>query len=191
MDPNLLKDFDYCSAPGNQSINVTDQGAQTSPGLGHGLGGQTTQELWNIALGTDSGIGNTGAASGATSSRSSFAQTTPLASNAAFGAAGGPSLYGESKAGFPQRSAQPVGAPRKREGNERKRAKVASEATGLDSADFWLQFDDDDADKAMQSFEIDYSKRRNNRFNQMNQRCVSKSSSGRTVTDLIPDHLAH
>lgn len=54
-------------------------------------------------------------------------------------------------------------APSRREGRERKRARLDSEADALDSVDYWMQFDDDEPG---QSFEIDYSKRRNNTLNQ-------------------------
>ena len=53
--------------------------------------------------------------------------------------------------------------PQRRGTRDRKRPRLASETDGVESVDYWIQFDDDEPDNMLgQSFEIDYSKRRNN-----------------------------
>jgi hypothetical protein len=70
--------------------------------------------------------------------------------------------------GEPPRYRGPAGAieaattARKREGHERKRIKVNSDAaTGIESADYWIHLDDDELDNRLGgSFEIDFSRPR-------------------------------
>ncbi len=50
------------------------------------------------------------------------------------------SAYGEQR-----RPSLPLRAPRAREGHERKRSRLSSDASPFDSVDYWIQFDNEDA----------------------------------------------
>ena len=77
-----------------------------------------------------------------------------------FGSLSGPSPYAPISQAPPT---QTMAMNRKREGHDRKRAKVDTDAAALESVDYWIHLDDDDLDdtKLGGSFEIDFSRRRN------------------------------
>jgi hypothetical protein len=57
-------------------------------------------------------------------------------------------------------------SPRKRDSHDKKRQKADPDSAALESVDYWIQFDDDDADNNLgSSFEIDYSRRQNPTLN--------------------------
>jgi len=158
MDPNLLRNIDYFAVPNAQTGNPVDQNAGEAQAA-QGTANTSSSSIWDppMAL-VEPGV------SDEFSAAHSFAQqaqaTTPP--NMTFASLAEPSPYMEGKSGLPARAAQSVAAPRRREGHERKRAKVNSEAAALESVDYWIQFDDDENDKGG-SFEIDFSKRETSR----------------------------
>jgi hypothetical protein len=160
MDPNLLKNIDYFAVPNAQTGNPIDQNAGESSAA-QTMANTASSSIWDppIAL-VEPGV------SDEYSAAYSFAQQaqTTAPPNLTFGSLSGPSPYMAERNTLPTRTAQSVAAPRRREGHERKRTKVNSEAAALESVDYWIQFDDDENDKGG-SFEIDLSKRQNTRPN--------------------------
>lgn len=152
MDPNLLSFF---SVPNNQTLNPVDQNGESSAA---GANSQNQQDAsWRQSgLNSDIDFTRTSAQSGG--NNPSFNAGSGAPSDISFTQPPMPSPYTQNnKATLPARG-NPRGQPRRRDAHDRKRPKVDSDAGALESLDYWIQFDDDDADKTG-SFEIDFSKR--------------------------------
>lgn len=158
MDPNFLKNLDYFAVPNNQTNNSVEQTAESS--AAGAARNAPDASLWEALGGEQANSEST--SNGPSGSLPSFAQASPASTN--FGLGSMPSQipygHGQSRNTLPTRTAQNPGA-RRRDGHERKRTKVDSEAAALESVDYWIQFDDDEEQKLGGSFEIDFSKRRN------------------------------
>jgi hypothetical protein len=158
MDPNLLKNIDYFAVPNAQTGNAVDQNAGEAQAAQRTTN-TTSASIWDPPMTfVEPGVSDEYSAAHA------FAQQAQTTSppNISFGALSGPSPFsaGGKTTTLPARGAQTVAAPRRREGHERKRAKVNSEAAALESVDYWIHLDDDENDRGG-SFEIDFSKRKN------------------------------
>lgn len=158
MDPNFLKNLDYFAVPNNQTTSSVEQTAESS--AAGAARNAPDASLWE-SLGGDQNSEST--SNGPSGSLPSFAQASPGSTNFGLSSMPGQMQYGPGQSrntGLPTRAAQNAG-PRRREGNERKRTKVDSEAAALESVDYWIQFEDDEEQKLGGSFEIDFSRRRN------------------------------
>ncbi|KAF5502035.1 putative transcription factor sre2 [Colletotrichum aenigma] len=156
MDPNFLKNLDYFAVPNNQTNNSVEQPAESS--AAGAARNAPDPSLWET-LGADQS--NSESTSNGPSSMPSFAQASPVSTNFGMGAMPAQMSFGhgQPRNALPTRTAQNAGQ-RRRDGHDRKRTKVDSEAAALESVDYWIQFDDDDEQKLGGSFEIDFSKRR-------------------------------
>ncbi|KAK3316227.1 helix-loop-helix DNA-binding domain-containing protein [Apodospora peruviana] len=143
MDPNSLRHLEFFSVPNNQTVNPVDQPFSLA-----GASSALPPTLWDAALNPErsapkgppstalptlslESLIHTPATTGPTS-----ASPHPSISSRR------PSFQGsQSSQGLPTRA--PV--PRRREGHERKRSRVGAEANPFDSADYWIQFDKEDA----------------------------------------------
>ncbi|SPO02687.1 uncharacterized protein DNG_05360 [Cephalotrichum gorgonifer] len=139
MDPNFLNDMELFPRSNQPNTEPLSAGA-VPPTSSDG-------SLWNpsIALGVSD-------------------EATPGLSYAQQNQGGMPyGAGGSSRPPFPVTTIPaPAPAGRKRDGRGRKRAKVDSDASALESADYWIHLDDDDLDNRLGgSFEIDFSGRRN------------------------------
>lgn len=145
MDPNILNFF---AVPNNQTLNNVDQSNQSSQQ-------QHEPSPWGPAD-LESGMGasrNQGA--------SSFGFQPTSTSDISFTQPPMQSTYtGPNNSILPNRG-HPRNNPqqRRRDGHahDRKRTKVDTDSA-LESLDYWIRFDDDEAEKAG-SYEIDFSKR--------------------------------
>ncbi|KAL0934259.1 helix-loop-helix dna-binding domain-containing protein [Colletotrichum truncatum] len=157
MDPNFLKNLDYFAVPNNQTNSSVEQSAESSASGAARNAPETS--MWE-ALGADQ-ANSESTSNGPSGSLPSFAQASPVSTNFGLGSMPGQIPYGQGQPrnALPTRMAQTAG-PRRRDGHDRKRTKVDSEAAALESVDYWIQFDDDDEQKLGGSFEIDFSKRR-------------------------------
>jgi hypothetical protein len=165
MDPNLLKHMDYFAVPNNQTIDLARQNATASSSSAPATATDGIDApLWDAAtLRTDAGLSDSVSTGPSGASLTSFAQQSTAPTTLSFGSLSGPSPYRQSKSGLPGSTPQAAAPPRRRDGHDRKRARVASEAAALESVDYWIHFDDDDPENRIgESFEIDFSKRRNN-----------------------------
>ncbi|TDZ40301.1 Transcription factor CPH2 [Colletotrichum trifolii] len=155
MDPNFLKNLEYFAVPNSQTNNTVDQTAESS--AAGAARNAPDAPLWDTF---DQGSEST--CNGPSGTLPSFAQASPGSNNFGLGTLPPQMTFGQGQAGnaLPTRSAQHQGQ-RRRDGHDRKRTKVDSEAAALESIDYWIQFDDDEEQKLGGSFEIDFSKRRN------------------------------
>lgn len=158
MDPNLLS---YFSVPNNQTLNPVDQNAESS--VGPGAQEQQQQQppvssSWRgHSLDGDAGLADrTAPPPGA--GLHSYDQASTAPSDISFTQAPMPSPYTQHKAALPTRVHPRSQQQRRRDGHDRKRTKVDPETATLESLDYWIQFDDEEADRTG-SFEIDFSKR--------------------------------
>ncbi|OLN85161.1 Transcription factor CPH2, partial [Colletotrichum chlorophyti] len=155
MDPNFLKNLEYFAVPNNQTSSSVEQTAESSAtGAARNAPDST---LWESLGGEQANSEST--SNGPSGAVPPFTQPS---SRTNFGLGSMPAQmqfsHGQSRnIGLPTRSANQ--GQRRREGNERKRTKVDSEAAALESVDYWIQFDDEE-DQKLGSFEIDFSKRR-------------------------------
>jgi hypothetical protein len=172
MDSKQLGPTEYFAVPIKQTVNAIDRNVNTSSlTTAQPDGVQPASSLWDASIAMDAAVSDSIATGPSGASLASFVQPSTGPTNLSFGSRSRSSVYGQSKTGFPTKTPQSVGGPSRGEGHERKRAKVNSEAAALESVDYWIRFDDDDPDKgAGESFEIDFSKRRNNPSNI--KRCV-------------------
>jgi len=142
MDPNM-DFFGNLDSTGRQNAEASSSTAPPPPVT-------TEASLWDpsLALGMSDEI--------ATSTPYGQQTSQPMG----FGRFPMPSPYG----GTPVSQATPTQTMvtnRRRDGHDRKRAKV-DDAAALESVDYWIHLDDDDFDNKLGgSFEIDFSKRRN------------------------------
>lgn len=151
MDPNLLNFFASTPNPSND-LAARQQAANAAA-------------LWAAAgFGVDSTLSPDFTTVGSAPSLPNYSQPPTTQANLPMAAPlTAPSPYAQASnalaAGIlPSGSG---GTQRKREGHERKRTKINSDAAALESVDYWIQFDDDDNDRGG-SFEIDFSKQRAN-----------------------------
>ncbi|CAG7560279.1 unnamed protein product [Fusarium equiseti] len=145
MDPNLLNFF---AVPNNQTLNNVDQNNQSSQQ-------QHEPSPWRPAD-LESGMGASRNQGGP-----SFDYQSTATSDISFNQAPMPSPYTSSHSTILPNRGHPRNHPqqRKREGHahDRKRTKVDTDSA-LESLDYWIRFDDDEADRTG-SYEIDFSKR--------------------------------
>ncbi|KAM0331694.1 hypothetical protein ACHAQA_003373 [Verticillium albo-atrum] len=155
MDPDFLKNLEYFAVPNNQTSNTPDQAGESS--AAGAARNETDAAFWDaLARGETALAGSS--SNPPSSSVPSFAQSSTGQTNLSYRPV--PGQPPNNKRPGPSRTPQNTTNPRKKEGHEKKRAKVDPDAAALESVDYWIQFDDDDADNNMGgSFEIDFSKR--------------------------------
>jgi len=154
MDPSMMKTMDYFGQ------NMDSAGRQNAEASSSTAPPPVTSDasLWDPTL-------SLGMSDEIATSIPYGQQTTSSSQGVHYGSLAGPQPYAT-----PSVSQAPV-APsiattRKREGHDRKRAKVDNDAAALESVDYWIHLDDDDLDSKLGgSFEIDFSKRRNDTAN--------------------------
>ncbi|KAK1759624.1 hypothetical protein QBC47DRAFT_112326 [Echria macrotheca] len=137
MDPDPLRHLEFFSVPNNQTINPVDQSFS--------LGGtpSTQSPIWDTAAALGISPGLSGSSTVPTSlSLDPMAPSTPASGLATM--SGLPPLSRPSFGGAP-RPTIPMKAPRSRDGHEKKRSRLSTDATPLDSVDYWIQFDNEDS----------------------------------------------
>jgi hypothetical protein len=161
MDPNLLKHIDYFAVPNNQAGNVGDENAASSSSAPPISTTAADPSLWDMTgLGGDVSVAE--AFSSGPSGTSLFTQPSSLTPNLSFNPLPGPfPTFNQPKVSLPTRAPAQAGPSRRKDGHDRKRAKVNSESAALESVDYWIQFDDDDGDNKLGgSFEINFPNRK-------------------------------
>ncbi|KAK5662024.1 hypothetical protein OQA88_10136 [Cercophora sp. LCS_1] len=140
MDPSdPLRHLEFFSVPNNQTINPVDRSFS--------LGGPTATQppsLWD----TPAGLGVPGFSGPPSSTPTSLSLDSIAPSTASTGLTSMTNLAGASQPinfGGPPRPTLPMRAPRSRDGHERKRSRLSTDATPFDSVDYWIQFDNDEA----------------------------------------------
>lgn len=131
MDPNELRHLDFFTVPNNQTVNPADQTFNLT-----GATPNQPSSIWdNVASGSPSRAPTSLSLEPLAQSSSSTA-ATHLSINPSSSARS--SMYSQSRQILPTR------APRAREGHERKRSRLSTDATPFDSVDYWIQFDDEE-----------------------------------------------
>lgn len=135
MDQNTLRQLGFFTVPNSQVQSPQDAaGVLASP-----------SSIWSA---TDSGqTGNPvdqtfNFADGQSDPSSSLWDTNPATRNSS---SLNQSASGRSSAAGQNRQILPTRPPKTRDGHERKRSKLSTEATPFDSVDYWMQFDDAEA----------------------------------------------
>lgn len=155
MDSDFLKNLEYFTGPNNQTANPSGQGAESS--TAGAARNSNEAAFWEALAGAESGAT---AAGGPSVPLPSFGQQ-PAGSNQ-YRSYTGQTYGGDPKRmSLPNRSAsQPhLTSPRRKDAHNKKRQKADPDAAALESVDYWIQFDDDDAENNLGSFEIDFSNR--------------------------------
>ncbi|KAH6900694.1 helix-loop-helix DNA-binding domain-containing protein [Thelonectria olida] len=172
MDPNLLSFF---SVPNNQTLNPVDQNAEASSSAGPSQ--QQDPSSWRQnSMDGEMGMSERTSAPSANNNMNSFDNSSTAPTDISFTQAPMPSPYTQHKTVLPTRG-HPRSHQRQRKQDahhDRKRTKVDTESA-LESLDYWIQFDDEEADRTG-SFEIDFSKRYDN-FNPSRPSYVSNSTT--------------
>lgn len=153
MDPNLLNRLDFFSGPNSQDMDSLSQPNAETSSAGAAMPGSNDGSLWDPSL----GLGMSDEVNPA------FLYAQPNQGGVLYGSFGGP-----SRAPRPADAIQMAAVGRRRDGqHDRKRTRVGgSEAAALDSVDYWIHLDDDDQDSRLGgSFEIDFSRGRNEMTN--------------------------
>ncbi|KAK4219893.1 helix-loop-helix DNA-binding domain-containing protein [Rhypophila decipiens] len=134
MDPNTFKHLEYFSVPNNQTINPVDQSfaAQQAALWNAALNPSRTQSVPSSTAPTALSMESLAQASAATG-LTSISPHSSLSSRR-------PSIYD----GQPGPSVQPRAPVPRRTGHDRKRSRINSDANPFDSADYWIQFDNED-----------------------------------------------
>jgi hypothetical protein len=170
MESDHLETVELFGMPQNSAISFAQQnGRAPQPNATAQQLQQRDQALWDAAMGSaQAGLSDSASTGPSGTSLPTFAQqqSSAAATDLSFGSLSGPSLYEPAKQtniSFNTGAGQSAGQSRKRDIPERKRTKLNSDAAALESVDYWIQFDDDDPENRLgESFEIDFSKRRNN-----------------------------
>jgi len=167
MDPDALRQLGFFTVPNNQVQSFQDAASVlTSPssfssatdteqtvnpvdqtfGLTDGQPGSQSGSLWdpnpNPVTSRDQGLANRGAA--APSSLSLDFLLQPNSPSDQDRASLRQPSSGRSSVSGQHRQILPTRPPRTRDGHERKRSKLSTDATPFDSVDYWMQFDNDD-----------------------------------------------
>ncbi|KAK0628977.1 helix-loop-helix DNA-binding domain-containing protein [Bombardia bombarda] len=143
MDPNTLRHLEFFSVPNNQTVNSVDQTFT----LGGGSSAYSSA-TWNTAQGlnVETGQSSTSSTAPAPMSFGSIAHHPSAPQN------GLPNVSANSSPttrqpmfSSPTVQGLPSRAPRKKEGHgrERKRSRLSADATPFDSAEYWMEFDNE------------------------------------------------
>ena len=162
MDSDFLKNLEYFTVPNNQTGNP--QGGQGGESSSAATARNPNEAaFWEALAGAESGL------SAATSSGGPAGQLPSGSYAQSSGGPGAPyrsytgqTYHGGPKRTLPTRAPPPpqMTSPRRKDAHDKKRQKADPDSSALESVDYWIQFDDDDADNNLGgSFEIDYSKR--------------------------------
>ncbi|KAM0633409.1 hypothetical protein ACHAPW_003746 [Verticillium nonalfalfae] len=156
MDPDFLKNLEYFATPNNQTPTNPDQAGESS--IAAAARNETDAAFWDALAKGEPSL--TGPSSNLPSSSvPSFAQSSTAPTNLSYRPVLGQANNKRPGPGL-SRTTQGIASPRRKEGHEKKRTKMDPDAAALESVDYWIQFDDDDADNNLGgSFEIDFSKR--------------------------------
>ncbi|KAG7135759.1 Sterol regulatory element-binding protein 1 like [Verticillium longisporum] len=159
MDPDFLKNLEYFATPNNQTSTNPDQAGESSTAAA--TRNETDAAFWDaLARGEPSLTGPS--SNPPSASVPSFAQSSTAPTNLSYRPVPGQANNKRPGPGL-SRTTQNTASPRRKEGHEKKRTKMDPDAAALESVDYWIQFDDDDADNNLGgSFEIDFSKRPSN-----------------------------
>ncbi|KAK4111274.1 hypothetical protein N656DRAFT_711785 [Canariomyces notabilis] len=115
MDPDPFRHLEFFSMPNSQTVNPVDQAFLSASSA-------PASSIWDTSgLNADGGLA-----------------VSPMSPN--LSSASRPSAHGGQ-----HRPVLPARAPRKREGHERKRSRLSTDSTPLDSVDYWIDFDKDDS----------------------------------------------
>ena len=165
MDPDALRQLGFFTVPNNQVQSFQDPASvltspssfssatdteQTVNPVDQSFGltdGQPAQpgSLWDtnpVTSSRDQGLANRGQA--APSSLSLDFLLQPNSPSEQDRASVRQPSSGRSSVSGQHRQILPTRPPRTRDGHERKRSKLSTDATPFDSVDYWMQFDNDD-----------------------------------------------
>ncbi|KAK0708258.1 helix-loop-helix DNA-binding domain-containing protein [Lasiosphaeris hirsuta] len=140
MDSDPLRHLEFFSVPNNQTTNPVDQSFT--------LGASSTTQppsIWDTAaaLGVDVALSRPPSLAPTALSLDSLGQTPSTGFSSISPLA--PSLSQQSFYFGQPRPALPMRAPRMREGHERKRSRMGTDPAPFESADYWIQFDNDES----------------------------------------------
>lgn len=180
MDPNSLNRLDFSLGPNSQHMDSLGQPNAETSSAGAAMQGSNDGSLWDPL----SGLGMSDEINPA------FLYAQQNQGGVPYGSFGG-----SSRAPRPADAIQMATAGRRRAGqHDRKRTKVGgSEAAALDSVDYWIHLDDDDQDSRLGgSFEIDFSRGRNEVTNfarYVKSNCIGyvlKPATARVIASRLP-----
>lgn len=159
MDPDFLRNLDYYSGQAQTRQASHNQGESSAAGASRDA---NDIAFWDALAARD--------LTTASNSNTPFNQPSSSTANLSYRPSNSqqqhqqPSAsHGAQRRHVSQRPSGPgaMSPPRKRDGHDKKRARLDGESAALESVDSWLQFDDDDGENPFTSFEIDFSKRQN------------------------------
>ncbi|KAK1767720.1 helix-loop-helix DNA-binding domain-containing protein [Phialemonium atrogriseum] len=138
MDSNQLRHLEFFSVPNSQTVNPVDQTFDLT-----GTTGNQLSSMWDMnALAADPGAAGSSSTGPGSLSLESFAQSSP--STAPTSLSMNPAMARQPMLGQPGQ-VLPTRTARLRDGHERKRSKLSTEANPFDSVDYWIQFDNEES----------------------------------------------